>query len=106
MECPPCLHEAGSEVYLKQGKKENKGKIGIEFKKERKKERERISKRKENTFVLKTRPVSMRRVGRLSFPKETHFSENFQTTKNFLQISKVLIFQEKKIYSEWMGSNT
>ena len=38
VECPPCLHEAGSEVYLKQGKKENKGKIGIEFKKERKEE--------------------------------------------------------------------
>ena len=27
VESPPCLHDAGSEVYLKHGKKEKKGKI-------------------------------------------------------------------------------
>ena len=95
---PPCLHEAGSEVYLKHGKKRKKiGRV------QRKKEREFIKERKQNTFVLKTRPVSMRRVGRLSFPKKNHFSENYQTTKNrCCRYFHDFDISEENKYCEWV----
>ena len=97
VESPPCLHEAGSEVYLKHGKKEKKGKIGR--KKERKKGRKFLKERK---ILLCWKPGQSPWGGEggclfLRKPFFWEFSNNKQLSANI----QGLIFQKQHILYGW-----